>query len=121
QGRGQLFADFTRCVLADFGNAEVEEFVTQWTRALYRLAPHEESAKAEVDRASLIEAIRAHPNVGPMTRNPLLLTVLALVHWTRKKLPEQRADLYESAVEILVESREKLSDYPAPLRKECLE
>jgi formylglycine-generating enzyme required for sulfatase activity len=55
-----------------------------------------------------------------MTANPLLLTILAVVHWNRKKLPEQRADLYEAALDYLLETREKQSAYETTLRKDCL-
>lgn len=50
-----------------------------------------------------------------------MLTVLAVVHWSRKKLPEQRAELYDAAVEYLLESRATLSEVPNPLRRECLQ
>jgi predicted NACHT family NTPase len=56
-----------------------------------------------------------------MTENPLMLTVLAVVHWNRKQLPEQRADLYDAAVEYLLESRRELSEHPTQLRRECLQ
>jgi formylglycine-generating enzyme required for sulfatase activity len=124
-GKVQLAGALTRCNLTDFGPAEVEAFVARWSRALHRLAPDEEGTAA-ADKASdyaqeLLRAIGAHPDVAPMTANPLMLTVLAVVHWSRKKLPEQRAELYDAAVDYLVESRAKLAPIPNPLRKECLQ
>jgi formylglycine-generating enzyme required for sulfatase activity/predicted phosphodiesterase len=124
QEKVQLGADFTRYQLVDFGEQEVEQFVTQWARSLFRVAPGEEGTAAANQaagyRGELLSAIRAHPHVLPLTYNPLLLTILAVVHWNRKKLPEQRADLYEAALEYLLESREKLSAYETTLRKDCL-
>jgi formylglycine-generating enzyme required for sulfatase activity len=102
EGRTRLGAEFTRALLVDFGEAEVETFVRQWSRALFAGQPAD---AAEAHERDLMEAIRAHPNVRPLTRNPLLLTILAVVHWDRKKLPEQRADLYEAAVEKLLDTR----------------
>ena len=42
-----------------------------------------------------------------MARNPVMLTALAVVHWHEKRLPEQRADLYESIITWLSRSRER--------------
>ncbi|MCP4689337.1 MAG: hypothetical protein GY859_14890, partial [Desulfobacterales bacterium] len=41
--------------------------------------------------------------VFELTRNPLLLTNLCLVHWDRGNLPKNRARLYEECVEVLLE------------------
>jgi len=72
-------------------------------------------------RQELLEEIHGHPNVEALTGNPLMLTVLAVVHWSRKKLPEQRAELYHEAVDVLLESRERVSEIPNPLRKRRLQ
>ena len=42
-----------------------------------------------------------------MARNPVMLTALAVVHWNERRLPEQRADLYESILMWLARAREK--------------
>jgi len=41
-----------------------------------------------------------------MARNPVMLTALAVLHWNNKRLPEQRAELYESIITWLSRSRE---------------
>ena len=123
--QSQLQVHATRFDLADFGEAEIAEFVRRWSRALYRVDAEEAgpaaAETAELYARELLRAIDAHPGVGPMTRNPLLLTVLAVVHWSDKKLPEGRAELYERAVRYLVESREKLSKYSHAQRQECFQ
>jgi formylglycine-generating enzyme required for sulfatase activity/predicted phosphodiesterase len=125
QGQAQLGAGFSRYNLVDFGPDEIDAFVTQWSRTLHRVAPGAEGSAA-ADRAAdyrreLLAAIAAHPHVRPLTTNPLMLTILAVVHWSRKKLPEQRADLYDATIEYLLESRQKLSAYKNPDRKACLQ
>ena len=40
-------------------------------------------------------------------RNPVMLTALAVVHWNERRLPEQRADLYESILTWLARAREQ--------------
>ncbi len=42
-----------------------------------------------------------------MARNPVMLTALAVVHWNERRLPEQRADLYDSIITWLSRSREQ--------------
>ena len=42
-----------------------------------------------------------------MARNPVMLTALAVVHWNERRLPEQRADLYNSIITWLSRSREQ--------------
>jgi predicted NACHT family NTPase len=37
----------------------------------------------------------------------LLLTVIAIVHWNRKRLPEQRVDLYDECVDVLLGQRKE--------------
>jgi hypothetical protein len=57
--------------------------------------------------AELIDALRARIEIRRMARNPVMLTALAVVRWNERRLPEQRADLYESIVTWLVRSREQ--------------
>src|SRR5262245_29842819 len=52
--------------------------------------------------AHLMEAIRSNPRVHELAINPLMLTVIALVHRDRVKLPERRAELYAEAVDVLL-------------------
>src|SRR5207302_66847 len=63
----------------------VETFLDRWCRGLYP-----ESARlAEEHRAELSGALRARPEIRTMTRNPVMLTALAVVHWNERRLPEQ--------------------------------
>lgn len=117
--------------LAPFETDQVAAFVRGWSRALFQVrqqgggedAGSRESVLEEAERyeAELLEAIRSHENVGPMTESPLMLTMLAVVHWNRKKLPERRNELYDQAVEYLLESRKEQSSFPAPQRREALQ
>ena len=47
-----------------------------------------------------------------------MLTALAVVHWNERRLPEQRADLYDSIVHWLARSREQRPGRPSAER--CL-
>lgn len=111
--------------LAPFEEDQVAAFVRGWSRALFqvRQAENPESVQENAERyeTELLEAIRSHENVGPMTESPLMLTMLAVVHWSQKKLPERRNELYEDAVKYLLESRKEHSPFPAPQRREALQ
>ena len=40
-------------------------------------------------------------------RNPLILSLIALVHYRRRDLPQGRTKLYQECLEILLEVRDK--------------
>lgn len=124
QGRVQLGGAVTRATLVDFGPEEIRAFVNQWSRAIFRVPPGEDGTagarRAAAHCAQLVGAIEAHPHVRPLTANPLLLTILVVVHWNEKKLSEQRAELYEAAVKYLLETRKTQSPYETTLRRDCL-
>jgi len=122
QARLESLASFQ---LADFGPQQVEEFTGGWCRALHKVeagdATSSAALEAEAYRKALLAAIEAHPNAGPFARNPLMLTMLALVFEDGHKLPEQRADLYLKVVEYLLKSRQKRCEYPDSSRREGLQ
>jgi len=66
-----------------------------------------DSAGADKHRQELLAALHARPNIRRLARNTVMLTVLAVVHWNEKRLPEQRAELYESILGWLARSREQ--------------
>jgi Sulfatase-modifying factor enzyme 1/Domain of unknown function (DUF4062)/NACHT domain len=81
----------------------VDTFLDRWCRGLY---PNS-TQMAEEHRKELSEALRARPDIRSMTRTPVMLTSLAVVHWNERRLPEQRADLYDAILTWLSRQREK--------------
>jgi formylglycine-generating enzyme required for sulfatase activity len=81
----------------------VDTFLDRWCRGLYP----ESARMAEEHRKELGEALRARPEIRTMTRTPVMLTSLAVVHWNERRLPEQRADLYDAILTWLSRQREK--------------
>jgi HEAT repeats/NACHT domain/HEAT repeat len=88
----QLGSQFTRFTVSPFGEDEINCFVENWYRALGE--PH----KAK----DLIEVIAGNDSVKRLASNPLLLTVIALIH-RRAKLPDERVKLYQLAAETLAD------------------
>ncbi|MGA2326640.1 MAG: SUMF1/EgtB/PvdO family nonheme iron enzyme [Bryobacteraceae bacterium] len=99
-------AGFEEVRIDDLEPEGIERFLEHWSRCLYSGDP----AAAEAHRKELVDALRARVEIRRMARNPVMLTALAVVHWNERRLPEQRADLYESILTWLARSREKKPD-----------
>jgi formylglycine-generating enzyme required for sulfatase activity len=93
---------FVEARVAPLEDHSISAFLRHWCEALYPDAPD----RAKAHRAELDRALEGHPEIRRMARNPVMLTALAVVHWNEKRIPEQRADLYESIITWLARSRE---------------
>jgi formylglycine-generating enzyme required for sulfatase activity len=105
---------FDRVMIGDLQTEGIERFLQHWSQALYPNDP----GGAERHCKELLEALRARIEIRRMARNPVMLTALAVVHWNEKRLPEQRADLYDSIVTWLARSRQQRPGRERPER--CL-
>jgi formylglycine-generating enzyme required for sulfatase activity len=96
-------AGFREVRVEELGAEALEAFLHHWSRSLFPQDP----AGAGKHRRELLSALRARAEIRRMARNPVMLTALAVVHWNERRLPEQRADLYESIVTWLARAREQ--------------
>ncbi|MGE0821729.1 MAG: NACHT domain-containing NTPase [Candidatus Binatia bacterium] len=104
-GAARLGEGFTTTRIRDFTLQDVEQFLTQWHRlvAIGQMGPGESAEQfAALQTQHLLNAIRSNPRVRDLAINPLMLTVIALVHRDRVTLPERRAELYAEAVDVLL-------------------
>ncbi|MGH7601471.1 MAG: SUMF1/EgtB/PvdO family nonheme iron enzyme, partial [bacterium] len=114
----QGFPDFE---LAPFDEKKIENFIKAWYAELARLAiikPEDATSSA----GRLLQAIR-RPDLWRLAPNPLLLTVMALVHTHKGQLPDARALLYEETMEILLWRWEQLkagSEQETPTLRQLL-
>ncbi len=93
------------CTLVDFEQAEIEQFVQQWSHALERAVQGDNrlaQQQAQQEGRELLAAIGRNPGVRQLAANPLLLTILALMKRQGVTLPERRAQLYETYVKTLL-------------------
>jgi HEAT repeat protein len=90
----QLSGGFAQFTIRPFEGPEIRLFARNWYAAL-----QEPESNAE----KLVQAIQDTPSVRRLASNPLLLTVIALIHWRGTKLPHHRAKLYGQAAETLVD------------------
>jgi HEAT repeat protein len=104
-----LPADFTPFVIQPFGPSEIASFARQWSRAFEAIGytgppPPEAEIRAAAHAEKLVSAIKSHPAVQKLAANPLLLTMLTLIHRQGARLPRHRVDLYRLCVETLAET-----------------
>jgi formylglycine-generating enzyme required for sulfatase activity len=104
-GPARLGEGYATTTVREFTLADVERFLSNWHRlvAVGQMGP---GRSAEVYAASqtrqLLDAIEANERIRELAINPLMLTVIAMVHRDRVKLPDRRAELYAEAVDVLL-------------------
>jgi len=105
-----LGADFLELHIRPLSEDQVERFVQTWYRIVERgLAKDPEQAEGIArERAEQLIALLKGEDfwvrlVFELTRNPLLLTNICLVHRHRGALPQKRARLYEECIDVLLE------------------
>ena len=105
KGPARLGEEYTTTTVRDFTLADVEHFLCNWHLAVAvgQMGPGESAAAyAEGQTQSLLAAIQKNERIRELAINPLMLTVIALVHRDRVKLPDRRAELYDEAVNVLL-------------------
>ncbi len=103
---------FTHARIDPLDDDAIQLFLTRWCESLYANDP----AEARRHAGELLDALARRPEIRRMATNPVMLTALAVLHWNEKRLPEQRADLYESIIRWLSRSRAPKSGRPAAER-----
>ncbi len=110
-GDVRLDARFLELHLRPLSDAQAETFVQNWYRIVETeladdetvgRALGEQQARKLIDRLQESD-VRAAARVYELTRNPLLLTAICLVHRDRGELPKKRAVLYDDCVDVLLE------------------
>jgi formylglycine-generating enzyme required for sulfatase activity/predicted MPP superfamily phosphohydrolase len=79
-------------------DSKSNEFIRKWFRAVSGQA----TGLADVTAEDMISAIQLHEHIAVFTQNPLLLTAVCVLYLVGKRIPEQRADLYNRIVENLL-------------------
>jgi DNA replicative helicase MCM subunit Mcm2 (Cdc46/Mcm family) len=121
-----LQGQFARCDIQPFDENDRTRFLSSWIGLLFKIPPDRVAvAGSDAGREfqSLTRAIESSDRIRPLAVNPLLLTVIAIVHWNRKRLPEQRVELYGECVDVLLGQRKEaeriqLGRQPASLSEE---
>jgi formylglycine-generating enzyme required for sulfatase activity/predicted phosphodiesterase len=110
QGRVDLGPGFCQFHVKPLDEPQVAEFVDHWYRAVFQRlhglgADIAERAGNTIN--SLMELLRQPEyrigRLRELPANPLMLTILCVVHHQDRNLPRRRADLYARCVRVLVE------------------
>ncbi|RQW04557.1 DUF4062 domain-containing protein, partial [candidate division KSB1 bacterium] len=97
-----VLQEFPQAYIDSLEPEAIDFYLQRWTKAAYFDAP----LKADEHYLELRQALQERAEIRKLARNPVMLTALAVVHWNEKRLPEQRADLYDSIITWLLRSRE---------------
>ncbi len=109
-----MLADFHHARIGPLEPQAVRTFLQRWAAAL--IAENQERAKRHA--RELIEAVESRVEIRRIAGNPVMLTALAVLHWNEKRMPEQRADLYDSILMWLARSRKRRPGRLSP--EECI-
>ncbi|MBN1931273.1 MAG: SUMF1/EgtB/PvdO family nonheme iron enzyme [Desulfobacterales bacterium] len=108
--QARLDADFLEMHVRPLNENQAETFIRNWYRIVETgLISDPVQAKAlALEKADhLIDRLRKPEfrarRIFEMTRNPLLLTNICLVHQSRNNLPQTRALLYDECIDVLLE------------------
>ncbi len=82
---------------------QVRTFVQSWYTALAQDDPELSVAEAERRIESLTTELEARERLRPLLRSPLLLTMLAILHYNNDEVPNDRSRLYEECIQLLLE------------------
>ena len=90
--------EFPHYTLESFDDKQVATFIDHW----YDSRLPNDPAQAERRKADLQKAFSRNERIRLLAKNPLLLTIITLIHRYGGELPKQRYDLYEAAVKTLL-------------------
>ncbi len=100
--RGDFFDtnDYPVYQIQSFDDKKIEIFIEQWHQQRF-----EDLQESQRWQNRLQEVLEKRPRIQLLARNPLLLTLIALVHrYQTYQLPQRRSKLYEKAVETFLTS-----------------
>ena len=99
----KAIAGFEEALIGDLEPEAIREFLAKLAKRLYP----EDGPKEKVFLADLEGAVNGRREIRKMTRNPVMLTALAVLQHNNVKLPEKRVDLYGSILDWLSKQRAK--------------
>ena len=91
---------FEEATLAPFDEERMNHFIAAWYAEVARMGML--SASEAGERADRLRDAVRRPDLRALAPNPLLLTMMALLHSSWGRLPEDRVQLYSEIVELLL-------------------
>ncbi|WP_414577005.1 GUN4 domain-containing protein [Anabaena sp. CCY 9402-a] len=102
---------------------QMKQFINSWylqTEIRSRAGKNNQAVKAEAKKnaADLIDRIINNRAIADMATNPLLVTMIATVHYSGSALPGRRVELYQKICDLLLGTRQAAKKIKAPLTSE---
>ncbi|NEQ85136.1 MAG: signal transduction protein, partial [Moorea sp. SIO2I5] len=91
--------EFPHYQIQPFDDHKISAFIDNWYNSRFQ-----DQAEAERRKQSLRKALNDNDRITLLARNPLLLTIIALIHRYQAVLPKERFELYNCAVKTLLTS-----------------
>ncbi|MGM3309063.1 GUN4 domain-containing protein [Anabaena sp. WFMT] len=106
-----------------FSLEQMKLFINSWylqTEIRSRAGKNNQAVKAEAKKNAedLIERIINNRAIADMATNPLLVTMIATVHYSGSALPGRRVELYQKICDLLLGTRQAAKKIKAPLTSE---
>ncbi len=106
-----LVGDFVHFTLRPMDRSQIEKFLHRWCPAAERsLTPdvsiEEIQKRSSAEIVGILTSIDESLGVQRLAANPLMLTIIALIHRNGTRLPSRRVELYELAAKTLLEDWE---------------
>ena len=93
-----LNSEFTELTIEPFDDDAIVDFVHRW----YKLAKGDSSEQKRRMADDLLQALEIEPQAKALARSPLLATLIATVYVSHKRLPGERAKLFEMVIDLLL-------------------
>lgn len=106
QDKNWRLARFETLTLAPFNDEQIERFVENWYQAV-RSAMQWDEQTAQTKARELRDALGARDDLADIATRPLLLTLMATLSSSGGTLPNDRFDLYNKMVELLLSRWDK--------------
>jgi formylglycine-generating enzyme required for sulfatase activity len=105
--QGQAVLPFRLAAVQPMSPEQVKALAGKWCAAAYEPDEAARQTRHLWREIEQLEALRAARNQPRLADTPLLVTIIAIVHDNLRKLPEQRAALYEECVKALLSEHHK--------------
>ncbi len=94
---------FNHFQVSKFKETQIQQFVNNWYTSVATYSDMD-IKNAQKQALELFNSIRKNQSVLKMASNPLLSTIIALIHYQGSTLPEKRASLYDIATSTFLEN-----------------
>ena len=86
---------------------QAQALADRWSHAAYDETQADAESTRLQEAIGALEGLREQRGQPPLIDSPLLVTIVAIVHYNQRRLPDERAELYDRCVEVLLAESHK--------------